>query len=230
MQYWVMAAVVTAASLLGACKHELTGELYVSDIQALAATPGNAGVAVGRLRAEVPAKQTCEEQGAEIIKTLSSAFKNIRDVRCETAGINAYMTAAVDIPVLSLASAKNVTTPDGSALAIAIASKEDKTIAVVALVGTETLQKLRAQLKRRFLQDLPVEDIRLKLVVNNDGKGEAAVIAQSAFVNGVPAPFGEDFTVARREKLEILLSDVATAHAVQSGSMLVFALPPAGET
>lgn len=224
MRMMTIAAVVATTLALTGCKYELATELYLSDIQALAGQAGKPTTAAARIRAQVPAKQTCDEQGGEITKALTGAFQNLRDARCEAEGMNAYYTASADIPIRFAASPKDVSPQTGSIMSFSVLRKEDARLSVVMLIQPTLVQDLRSRMKRRFLQDLPVEDLRLKLIVNNDSQGEALMIAQSAFVNGSPAVLAAEFKVPRRDKLEIVLSDVATAHVATVGTLPVLGL------
>ena len=70
---------------------------------------------------------------------------------------------------------------------------------------------LNAEIYDEFFQKIELDDAKIQLSINNDGRETEKISFASAFVNGDPAVFYSTYDLERRQKLDYIGSDVTRA-------------------
>ena len=72
-------------------------------------------------------------------------------------------------------------------------------------------------MKKEFHQTIDLAASKVILILNSDDRGTIRFGVRDVFVNADPVHGEKDFELVRRRKVEIRLSDVATAHLAKVG-------------
>lgn len=140
---------------------------------------------------------------------------------CESQGMESYLLADFQLPILELTSAwENSDTPFGVLPQLDEASQR---IHVHILMDTDRFRTLNDRVKDEFFQSLTLDESTFTVVINNDERADISINVFHAFVNGQPT-IDQEFTAPRRDQIEITLSDVSLGLLEHDGLYLPFSL------
>ena len=212
-------AAALAVMLLVGCKMDVTPEIYVSDLRAVAES-GEVGLSTPAiLSIGIGTKDRCEERAAQFEAMLGEMVREFSTRGCEGSGTDVALVASIQIPIVSSPEAWEQADSLYGILAFPAPaeSRHAGNIGVFFLVNAERFAQLNQRVKSEFYRAIDLSDSRVKVVLSNDERTEARFTVNDAYFNGQPVQ-GLDRTeqaIARRHDAEVVLSNVALSALVQ---------------
>ena len=80
-------------------------------------------------------------------------------------------------------------------------------------------------MKSEFYQDLELESSTIKYVINNDSQKTKSFTISHCFLNAEPVDNSEEFSIERRQRVDVQLSDVQVASLVKDGMTILMTMP-----
>ena len=203
-----------ALALVTGCKMNLTSDLYSSDLRAVRA--GEKGLASPATMAfEIPSTKECDEYTSKIQEIVSGVLKNFVPKGCMREDMESFLTADTQIPIFDSLDAWRKA---DALFGILLVDRPDpEHIGVAITLNIEKYKVLTDRMNDKFHQTLDLAESKITLVVNNDERKAIAFAVRDAFVNSAPIHGESEFTVERRHKADIRLSNVVTAFLEQKG-------------
>ena len=219
---FAIAAVASAATLLVAgCKLEVRQELYISDLRELAEGSDGA-VATMLMGIQVPSADKCSEYSTKMIGMFQGMLSELSARGCKKVGFESYLVLEAEIPVVSSTEAWQ---QSSSLLGVKTALRKSGDTAVFAMLNLDKYELLRRRMSREpAAASMHIKDSKITTIVINDTRTPQTLNSAGVFLDDAPWPYVKDFTLKRRKKGEIVLSNVLTAYLEKSGSVLVFML------
>lgn len=198
------------------CKLDMTTDLYVSDLREVSlgsttelTTP--ATIAIG-----IPAANECQKYAAILSDMMQGILTDFSPKGCERDGMNSYLLANVQLPLVK---GQEVWRQAGSLFGI-MTTSGDGHIGVALVMNLKKYETLNEKIEDRFHQKLDLSTSKITVFLNNDERVATEYIAGGVFLNGQPVYENENFTLERRHKVEIKLSNVRAAYLEKYGYVL----------
>ena len=208
------AAAVLALALVTGCKMNLTTDLYSSDLRAV--KTGADGIASPAAMAfEIPSTKKCDEYTAKIQEIVAGILKDFVPKGCKSENMNSFLVADTQIPIFNTLDAWKKT--DVLFGILLIERPDPEHIGVAITLDTEKYKVLTDRMNDKFHQTLDLAESKITLVLNNDERSPITFAVRDTFVNAVPVHGESEFTVERRHKADIRLSNVVAAFLEQKG-------------
>ena len=202
--------------MLTACKFTTNTELYVTDLELLAAgkaesVPANIGVAV-----EMPSSKKCQEMSQEVTNLLGQYFSKVKFDKCESKGFNDYLMVRGQISVVSVDKAKTFLARNKGFLFFLVRVKDGGT-EIFPYIDIERYGQFRDLVDQRYSVEIESGDLSLEIVLRNDSKGERKVEGCSVYIDRSPVPLCGSITLSGREHANIQVSKIQTEYLVKNG-------------
>ena len=207
---------------ISSCKLDMNTDIYLRDIKDVALDNAEGLITSGILKVGVP---DCEnkEQISEVTSLLSDYFLNVSEKSCE-AGMGSLITMGIDIPIIN--SIKNWSLKTSSTTALLTKfSKSDSSIYVVFALNKTKFENLNSAVQTKFFDKLNLDESTVSFSVRNDGRKNEVAVISGSFVDGKPVMFPSKFTLARRNKIDVIPSDVRRNSFSEDGMMPVLEIP-----
>lgn len=221
----VASSLVLATVVLAGCKTQVTSDVYLTDVAAVAAD-GKALPVDLKLGFEVPSEDKCAEAKEMLTPTLDKHFGAIEFVGCTTEGFSnfANFTAGSEM-VLEL---ENKKVDSDLPIYLGVTPAEGGIVEVGYFSNPDNLKALMADLPDEAKAYSDRIAVTFAATIHNDGTESSKLSVAGVFVNGRPALRPAEIELERRKELAIRLSDVGNA-TVSAGSWASIAtvLPPA---
>ena len=214
-------AISIAVMSIAGCKMSVTPELYLTDLRDVAVN-GTEGVSVPTtLSFEIPSSSQCEKYTAQITELMGSSFPGFTTKGCEDKGMDSYLKANASLPLLHSEEAwKKVESLFGI-----IASAGEENISVFMVLDLEGYEALRDRVQSEFFGDMELESSNLEYIISNDSRETESFQISGSFLNAEPVVFTKEFTLERRQKVDIRLSDVRVAYLAKHGYVALIDVP-----
>ena len=214
-------AVVLVLATMAGCKMNLTAELYSSDLRAAkAGTPDL--FAPATLAFQVPSVDKCDEHSASISEIMAGILDDFMPKGCKREGMESFLLA--DTQMLLFVSEDEWKQSDALFGIFLFDRPEPEHIGVGIVLNIYKYGILTNRMNEKFHQTVDLSDSKITLVLNNDELNTVTFALKAAFVNSSPVLGEQEFKLDRRQKVDILLSDVATAFLAQKGVTAGFTL------
>ena len=197
-------------------------DIYLRDIKDVALDNAEGLITSGILKVGVPDCKN-KEQISEVTSLLSDYFLNVSEKSCE-AGMGSLITMGIDIPIIN--SIKNWSLKTSSTTALLTKfSKSDSSIYVVFALNKTKFENLNSAVQTKFFDKLNLDESAVSFSVRNDGRKNEVAVISGSFVDGKPVMFPTNFTLARRNKIDVTPSDVRRNSFSEGGKMPVLQIP-----
>ena len=216
-----LSAALMAAAFLVGCKLNMTADVYSSDLRdAMAGTAGISSAAT--LAFQVPSVDKCAEHTAKIRQILAGVLKDFAPKGCQRENMDSFLLADTQLPIFN---SEDAWQEADSLFGLLLVRRPDRPhIGVGIVLNTQKYGILTSRMKDEFGQTLDLSTSKVTLVFNNDERKAATFATREVFVDGKPAHGKHEYTLARRHKANIQLSNVATAHLAREGFASSFTL------
>ncbi len=104
-------------------------------------------------------------------------------------------------------------------------SKSDSSIYVVFALNKTKFENLNSAVQTKFFDKLNLDESTVSFSVRNDGRKNEVAVISGSFVDGKPVMFPTNFTLARRNKIDVTPSDVRRNSFSEGGKMPVLQIP-----
>ena len=207
---------------ISSCKLDMNTDIYLRDIKDVALDNTEGLITSGILKVGVP---NCEnkEKISEVTSLLSDYFLNVSEKSCE-AGMGSLITMGIDIPIINSIKDWSLKTSSTTALLTKF-SKSDSSIYVVFALNKTKFENLNAAVQTKFFDKLNLDESAVSFSVRNDGRKNEVAVISGSFVDGKPVMFPTNFTLARRNKIDVTPSDVRRNSFSEDGMMPVLEIP-----
>ena len=207
-------AVTLVVCLVAACKMNLTTDVYSTDIwDAAVGTEGLTSPAT--MAFEVPGIDDCDEHTAEISEIMSGVVKEFRPRGCERDGMESFLLADTQVPILDSFPAWN----SSDTLFGIVVTELDDAISADMFMNLDKYRILTERMDDKFHQSIDLATSAVIIILNNDSRGSIEFSVNGVFVNGEPVLTPSTFQLERRRKAEVKFSNVATAYLAKHGSL-----------
>ena len=214
-----IAAAAVAIGVTAGCQINLTADVYTTDLRdAVAGTEGLTAPAT--LAFQVPSTDDCDEHAAQISEIMEGVVSDFSPKGCESVEMNSFLLSDTQIPIVASEEAWE----ESDSLFGLVALKKDDHIAVIVAMNLDKYGTLSARMKDKFHQTIDLGSSKISLVLNNDERGDISFGASDVFVNSEPVHGRETYSLQRRQRVEIRLSNVASAYLAKHGGATGFAL------
>jgi len=197
-------------------------DIYLRDIKDVALDNTEGLITSGILKVGVPDCNN-KEQISEVTSLLSDYFLNVSEKSCE-AGMGSLITMGIDIPIINSIKDWSLKTSSTTALLTKF-SKSDSSIYVVFALNKTKFENLNAAVQTKFFDKLNLDESTVSFSVRNDGRKNEVAVISGSFVDGKPVMFPTNFTLARRNKIDVTPSDVRRNSFSEGGKMPVLQIP-----
>ena len=206
---WAIFIVMTG---IAGCKISVTPELYLTDLRDVAVNRTKGVSVPATFSFQIPSSSECEKYTAQFTKLIGRSFTGFTAKGCEDQGMESYLMANVSLPLVShmddWREAKSL-------FGIAVISFQEE-IEVFMLLDQKEYAALSERVKSEFYQDLELESSTIKYVINNDSQKTERFTISDCFVNAEPVE-ANDFSIERRQRVDVQFSDVKVASLVKTG-------------
>ena len=209
-------------SCVSSCKLDMNTDIYLRDIKDVALDNAEGLITSGILKVGVPDCNN-KEQISEVTSLLSDYFLNVSEKSCE-AGMGSLITMGIDIPIINSIKDWSLKTSSTTALLTKF-SKSDSSIYVVFALNKTKFENLNAAVQTKFFDKLNLDESTVSFSVRNDSRKNEVAVISGSFVDGKPVMFPTNFTLARRNKIDVTPSDVRRNSFSEDGMMPVLEIP-----
>ena len=216
----LIAAVLALATMAG-CKLNLTADLYSTDLRAAkAGTPDL--FAPATLAFQVPSVDKCDEHSASISEIMAGILDDFTPKGCKREDMESFLLGDTQMPLFV---SEDEWIKSDELLGIILFDRPDpEHIGIGVVLNTDKYGILTNRMNEKFHQTIDLSDSKVTLVLNNDERNSVTFAVIGAFVNSSPVLGEQEFKLNRRQKVDILLSDVATAFLAHKGVTAGFTL------
>ena len=207
---------------ISSCKLDMNTDIYLRDIKDVALDNAEGLITSGILKVGVPDCKN-KEQISEVTSLLSDYFLNVSEKSCE-AGMGSLITMGIDIPIINSIKDWSLKTSSTTALLTKF-SKSDSSIYVVFALNKTKFENLNSAVQTKFFDKLNLDESTVSFSVRNDGRKNQVAVISGSFVDGKPVMFPTNFTLARRNKIDVTPSDVRRNSFSEGGKMPVLQIP-----
>ena len=197
-------------------------DIYLRDIKDVALDNAEGLITSGILKVGVPDCNN-KEQISQVTSLLSDYFLNVSEKSCE-AGMGSLITMGIDIPIINSIKDWSLKTSSTTALLTKFL-KSDSSIYVVFALNKTKFENLNSAVQTKFFDKLNLDESNVSFSVRNDGRKNEVAVISGSFVDGKPVMFPTNFTLARRNKIDVTPSDVRRNSFSEGGKMPVLQIP-----
>ena len=216
----LFAAVMVIVALAG-CKMNLTVDLYSTDLRAAKAGESELA-ALATLAFEVPSVKNCDEYSAKISNIMTGILDDFTPKGCRREGTESFLLADTQMPLFI---SEEKWKKSAALFGVLLFDRADpEHVGVVIVLDIDKYGILTNRMNKEFHQTIDLSESKITLVLNNDGRKAVAFALRGAFVDAAPILGEQEFTLKRRQKVNIVLSDVATAFLAKKGFAVGFTL------
>ena len=226
----VRAATIALTLLaLAGCKSEVTALLRLRDIMDAVAGRGPQPEATLQIALEVPTAEECRDLSPKLSERAEPYGLTPQNINCTSRGMDNFIKFRSTVPVIVQSTHANLQGKQLFAIAVRNVPSSKNQYFVTLLYNRDAFDRLQVSLKKENLMyGFSFTDMKLSLELDNDTRNEEAVHTGSAFVDGRPVIFWNEFRLKPRQLVDVRFSNVAVANFEKTFSNnLITITPPA---
>lgn len=196
---------VSAVSVLSACNARISSEIYLADIDEL--SDGETMTTEVLIGLPVSGEDDCAEKKRRYSAVFrkSTGFKDMEYVSCD----GDFADYSLDVPL-------RMVEPFRSSMqdTFEIVRHDDGESGYRQLYlrsKPSALCNLNKLIRDEFYQSLDLTEVSPRIYIENDLRETQTLILNHVFVNGAPVIEPTEFTLSRRDSVDVSLSDVTSA-------------------
>lgn len=198
------------AFLLSGCTGEIIADLYVQDI--IDVVEGEQGIfANASIAVESPGSDSTEQ----VLELLKSCFRDVTNIREQTRDYTTYLLVDVKLPVVDI-TRERLPYDDLLTLLVSYDSEEGGSLFGFG-VNRDVFINLAKVVKEEFWQTISFSDFDLKIRLINDTKNNVGLLLQNVYMNQKPIIYSRDYSLSRRDTIELRISDIMRDYAYEAG-------------
>ena len=208
------ATVLLVILVLAGCKTNVTLEVYSSDLSKVGedslTTPGTLAI-------EIPSANECDKYSVQISEIMKGLVEKFDPRGCKQVEMESFLNAAIEVPFVAGWKAwESMRTLFG-----VVSWKGKQGTAISVAMNRDSYRTLNDRMDRKFHQKLKIEKSKVTVIFHNDEKTDRDFRTGATFVDGQPVSSAV-FSVRRRDKSTIELSNVHSALLAKTGRAVVF--------
>ena len=207
-------------AILSACKFNLISELYLSDLREVALNENTELTTPATLEIEIPSEEKCQEYSTKLTNLMEGLISGISPKGCEDRGYDTYLLIDVQIPIVNGFDAWH----EIDLLFGILLSVSDEETSVYMMNNLEKYEILTKRIYDEFYQTLDISKSKITIVLNNIQQQDEVILTRGVFLDNTPVDNFREFVLKRRDRIDITLSNVGSAHLESDGSALAFVL------
>ncbi|MGC8971826.1 MAG: DUF7424 family protein [bacterium] len=201
---------------LSGCNFSLSPEIYLSDLLDLKDGPNNSIAIPSTVKLEIISKDSFIENKDRITIMLQDYFGKVSKVSYEADGFNNYYVAQVNIPIVKDQKQEKIV---GYAMFLIRLVEDNEGIRLILSFNNSVFNSFKDRIFEEFSQSITAENISFDITLVNDLKSDVILEVQGVYLDKYPYPFRSRYELGRRDKVNIIFSDVLRDYLVKSGDI-----------
>ncbi len=199
------------------CKMHIVPELYLTDLRDVAVNKTRNVTVPATLSVEIPSSSECQKYTRQVTQKIGAHFLGFTTKGCQDQGMDSYLLANVSLPLTHSVEEWNRVKHSSLFGIVSFADEDRNRVGVHIMLDLVVYESLS--------DDVDIEKSAFGFIVMNDGRKADEFQVSGSFVNGVPVPYTEEYSVERRGRLDVTISDVKLSYLAKSGTIMLMALP-----
>ena len=154
-----------------------------------------------------------------ITTLLNKYFIAVQNIREDKSSYMGSIIADVQIP-LTMKSNEN----DNQSIFKVVIDEDESNYLVEFKVDEDLFSAMNADVSDITYQKFDLTDLNIKFIINNDTKNKSTIGVHSVYSNSVPVPYYSEIEIDRRQKIEIVPSDVLRDSINGNGSITMLVI------
>ncbi len=204
------------ALLLTGCGGSISTDVYVQDIFEIVEGVEEPLFTSSTISVESPG----DEYNDELIELLEANFRDAKNARTTSQDYTTYVSVDVKVPILVLEEYDQFWESE-DAVGIVVVDMEDGSAGLGLALNSDKLDVLFNAFAEQLWESASIEDFTFTMKLYNDTRGDVLAYLQGVYADGVPIAYEEIFEMARRDGIEIRLSDVVRDVAYYDGLVVI---------
>ena len=209
-------ALLLVALLLTGCGGEIVTDLYVQDILDVVSGEEESLFTTATITLESPG----EEYNEQLMSLIAQNFRDAGNFRTTSQEFSTYISVDVKVPIVLLDNHEALWSEEDS-IGIVVMDLEDGDYGFGLALNSYKLDEMFSALEEELWFSVGIEDFSFTVRLVNDLRESINVLLQGVYANNVPLAYEEIFEMARRDIIEIRLSDVLRDHAYEEWMVLI---------
>ena len=204
--------IVLLVVLLSACEIKTRTDIFLGDLFDVINT-GDVIDTESKLSVQIASKDECNSNSAKLLPMLQGTFgESVHAEGCLEEGMNTFAVFGMKIPILI----EDAMAHRSDTLALAL-FQEEEWYGLRMTINVGRMKNLSKLISDEFFQTVDFSTADVAITIANDLREKVSIAIRGAFVDGKPVQEYTDFTLKRRDELDVQLSDVAGASAFTNG-------------
>ena len=205
------------AFLVAGCEIKTETNIFTADLLEVIDT-GTVLQTSSQLIIEIPSSGKCAETTGKLLPMLQGTFgEEVTGKGCHDEGMSSYIAFGLTLPIYL-----ETTEQKGDSPIAIVISKQDDWHKVQMAVNVMRMDNLARMISDEFFQSVDFSTAKSKLNISNDLRQSVTIRIRGAFVNGDPVQEYTDYTLDRRDELDVMLSNVGSAMVFGKGQSTLF--------
>ena len=213
VKYLILFIILASVAFLSGCKIHFSTEVYVSDLLALKNGEEDIIYIPSTLKLQVISEESYLESKDKITRILKKYFGELDRVSYESNNFESFYVAQLE--VLARKSSAKGAPVEGGLFSFRV-REDNKNIVLAVRFNNRLFKQLENEFFKEFSQTVDTKELHLSITMINDLRNDVKLVAQGVYMGGYPCPFGASYTLKRREKIDIVFSDVLRDYLVNS--------------
>lgn len=201
---------------LQGCNLSLSPEIYVSDILDLKEGKSALITVPSIIKLQVISETSYIENRDRITMILQDYFGKVSRVSYEEKRFESYYVAQVNIPLVK--DQKQEKSLSYAMFLINILDDKEG-VKLVLTFNNSVFKSLKDRIYKEFSQTISTDTMSLDINLINDLKNNVTLEIQGVYIDQYPYPFRSKYTLDRKEKVNIVFSNVLKDYLIRSGSV-----------
>tara|TARA_A100001037_G_C15022509_1_gene577031 strand:- start:75 stop:803 length:729 start_codon:yes stop_codon:yes gene_type:complete len=210
--------------VLSGCKLVSTTSIYTGDlIDVLSLSTGEQLLTKSNLKVEFSSEETCAQDASEFALLLrNSGVSNLQFIECYEEGFSSFGSFDIDIPVIR-GDDENGDVSNTNIFGLVVmdegyTSGEDALLSFYFCVRGDIWNNVQNASMDKYFQKFDVDDMDFIYEIENDLREPKDYYSGTlAFINSKPTSVGTQFTLKRRDSINVRMNDVSK-HIIASSA------------
>ncbi len=199
------------------CKMHIVPELYLTDLRDVAVNKTQNVTVLATLSIEIPSSSECAKYTRQVTQKIGANFVGFTTKGCEDQGMDSYLLANASLPLVHSVEEWNRVKHRSLFGIVSYADEDGDRVGVHIMLDLVAYEDLS--------DDVNIEKSEFGFIVMNDGREADEFHVSGSFVNGVAVPYTREFSVERRGRLDVTISNVKLSYLAKNGTTMLMALP-----
>jgi hypothetical protein len=202
--------------LVAACKPEVSADIYALDVIEVAETGESIEFPV-RMGLPIQSEDNCEEDKSKMLPALIKFGTGVKFISCEVLDGEMHDLLIVEMIGEMVRASDSGVPAIGGMFGVAVTQLDDGSL-VIDFLKTKNVDEAVSEIDKNYqFQTVELDDIELRVSLNNDLINTIKYEIGGSFVNNNPVDSPQIFELPRRGKIEVVPSNVRSQSFVITG-------------